>query len=430
MQRLTVKNFLTLKDISIELPKINIIIGPHAEGKSVLAKLVYFFKTFVQDFRNAIVFKETRSEFDRRILKKFASIFPPYTWENKRFEIEYTFNSHKIIVYPNDSKGSKIKLNVEYSGKIKKTFEALKSEYSESGGKVFVLRESSPEKALEEGITRLFSYEQEYDKWEQTIFIPSGRAFLAKSQKNLGKSVSRNVLTDLFLREFGVIYDRAKNFYNRPVSGDSDRIHTEVRNLVEEILHGKYAHDNNEDWISSPYNTTNLSDSSFGQQEVLPMSLVLSFLASVSNQANPYFVFIEEPEAHLFPASQKRIVDLISFTYRLSRRSTNFFITTHSPYILTSFNNLIQAHDTFISIKKSGRTNEHKQELLAKLYETVPQNRLLPFGDIAVFSICDGHLEDVKDYESKIIDAHKIDAVSSELNETFGDLIDLQFEVG
>jgi hypothetical protein len=186
-------------------------------------------------------------------------------------------------------------------------------------------------------------------------------------------------------------------------------------------------YDNNEDWIHTSYNKTNLSDSSFSQQEVLPMSVVLSFLTSVSNQASPYFVFIEEPEAHLFPTSQKKIVDLISLTYRLSRRSTNFFITTQSPYILMAFNNLIQAYDTFLAIRKSGK--ENKQELLAKLYKTVPQSRFLPFDDIAAFSIRDGFLEDIKDYDSKIMNAHKIDAVSSELNETFGDLVDLQFEV-
>jgi hypothetical protein len=427
MQKLTVKNFLTLKDISIDIPKINIIIGPQAEGKSVLAKLVYFFKTFVQDFRNAIVFKETRKEFDRRIVKKFSSIFPQYTWENTQFEIEYTFNSHKIIVHPIRSKGSKSKLHIEYSGKIKQAFEALKSEYSESGGKIFVLRENNPEEYLEEGITRLFAYDQDYDKWEQTIFIPSGRALLATLQKTGGRAASRNILADYFLREFGAIYDRAKSFYSRSVNGNSDRIHAEVQNVIEDILHGKYVYNNNEDWIHTSYNKTNLSDSSFGQQEVLPMSVVLSFLTSMSNQASPYFVFIEEPEAHLFPTSQKKIVDLISLTYRLSRRSTNFFITTQSPYILMAFNNLIQAYDTFLAIRKSGK--ENKQELITKLYKTVPQNRFLPFDDIAAFSIHDGVLEDVKDYDSKIMNAHKIDAVSSELNETFGDLVDLQFEV-
>jgi hypothetical protein len=92
-----------------------------------------------------------------------------------------------------------------------------------------------------------------------------------------------------------------------------------------------------------------------------------------------------------------------------------------------ALNNLIQAYDTLLALNKSSR--ENKQELVAKLYKTIPQNRVLPFNDIAAFSIRDGQLEDVRDYDNKIIDAHKIDYVSSELNETFGDLVNLQFEV-
>ncbi len=40
MYRLVVKNFGPLKDIDIELKKINLFIGENGSGKSVLAKLV------------------------------------------------------------------------------------------------------------------------------------------------------------------------------------------------------------------------------------------------------------------------------------------------------------------------------------------------------------------------------------------------------
>lgn len=46
MEKLTVKNFLNIKDVEFNLSNINIIIGQQASGKSVIAKLVYFFKDF------------------------------------------------------------------------------------------------------------------------------------------------------------------------------------------------------------------------------------------------------------------------------------------------------------------------------------------------------------------------------------------------
>ena len=49
----------------------------------------------------------------------------------------------------------------------------------------------------------------------------------------------------------------------------------------------------------------------------------------------PYF--IEEPEAHLFPEAQCEVMNLISL---LSHNfDSQFFITTHSPYLLTILNN-------------------------------------------------------------------------------------------
>jgi predicted ATPase len=45
MEKLIVKNFLTVQDIELDIKKINVIIGRQAEGKSILAKLVYFFNT-------------------------------------------------------------------------------------------------------------------------------------------------------------------------------------------------------------------------------------------------------------------------------------------------------------------------------------------------------------------------------------------------
>ena len=55
-------------------------------------------------------------------------------------------------------------------------------------------------------------------------------------------------------------------------------------------------------------------------------------------------VFLEEPEAHLFPSTQKDIMyDLVKILNR--NKWSSIFITTHSPYILSSLNNLIAAYD-------------------------------------------------------------------------------------
>ena len=41
-----ISNFGGIKEMEMELKPINVIIGPQASGKSVTAKLLYFFKSF------------------------------------------------------------------------------------------------------------------------------------------------------------------------------------------------------------------------------------------------------------------------------------------------------------------------------------------------------------------------------------------------
>lgn len=82
----------------------------------------------------------------------------------------------------------------------------------------------------------------------------------------------------------------------------------------------------------------NLEYASSGQQEALP--LLLSIVCTSKNTT----LVIEEPEAHLFPSAQADVVKLIGKTYNLTEEASNFIITTHSPYILMSINNAVQAY--------------------------------------------------------------------------------------
>jgi hypothetical protein len=54
-------------------------------------------------------------------------------------------------------------------------------------------------------------------------------------------------------------------------------------------------------------------------------------------------LFIEEPSAHLFPKEQKEIIECITAFFRGEKSmDTRVFITTHSPYILNSLNNIFK----------------------------------------------------------------------------------------
>ena len=47
MEKIEIKDFVGIKDITIEIKQINILIGPQASGKSIIAKLIFYFKNFI-----------------------------------------------------------------------------------------------------------------------------------------------------------------------------------------------------------------------------------------------------------------------------------------------------------------------------------------------------------------------------------------------
>jgi predicted ATP-dependent endonuclease of OLD family len=70
---------------------------------------------------------------------------------------------------------------------------------------------------------------------------------------------------------------------------------------------------------------------------------------------------IEEPEAHLFPIAQKQLVEL--FALMVNQDIDNqLIITTHSPYILAAFNNLLFAKRV---IEKNPNAEEEVSKIVA-----------------------------------------------------------------
>ena len=79
MDRLIVKNFGPLKDVDIELNKINLFIGENGSGKSVLAKIV------------TIVMNTLNLSNEQEILKKFDNFNINYILDETI--VKYTKNN-------------------------------------------------------------------------------------------------------------------------------------------------------------------------------------------------------------------------------------------------------------------------------------------------------------------------------------------------
>ena len=76
--------------------------------------------------------------------------------------------------------------------------------------------------------------------------------------------------------------------------------------------------------------------SSSGQQEVIR---IIQDAIYVLNEIQKASRIIEEPETHLFPKAQKLLIELLILV--ANKTNSQLIITTHSPYVQSTFNNML-----------------------------------------------------------------------------------------
>ncbi|OQX02455.1 MAG: hypothetical protein BWK80_57815, partial [Desulfobacteraceae bacterium IS3] len=216
---------------------------------------------------------------------------------------------------------------------------------------------------------------------------------------------------DPLIKAFGFNYEKLKKFYD--IGSKVSGVRNKIISLAEVILAGKYRYENEQDWITHKNKKINLANASSGQQEALPMLMILSVFPLLIKKYNALF-FIEEPEAHLFPISQKHIVSIIALIY--NQRKDNFVITTHSPYILTAINNLILASEV---------SKEKSPEEVGKIIDL---DCAVRYEDVKAYTIRQGIVESIMDEENRLIGPTVIDSVSDEFDNVFDALIRLQMD--
>lgn len=147
------------------------------------------------------------------------------------------------------------------------------------------------------------------------------------------------------------------------------------------------------------------------------MAIVLSTWPYISSKAFIRSFVIEEPEAHLFPIAQGKVVSLIAAAYNEDFAGGDFVITTHSPYILTAFNNLIQANNTVLSFG-DGNPSE--------VFEVIPGDQHIRYEDVSAYIVNQGSVTSILDDEYRLIQADAIDEVSEHFSATFEKLIEIE----
>ena len=421
MQRLIIKNFGPIKNCDIDVKDFLVLTGPQASGKSTVAKSVFFFN-YLKDilFQYVIKTNQRKSLYETRSLKEsfvfevrnaFVQSFGEnvgntdtsikYIYDNGRF-VEVTFNESnagELIVVP--------KLDNE----LLKAIDMLDDEIKENGIK------------NADDIKRII-YSDIFKNDMEILYIPAGRSLLTLLSAQIGYLYSvmddrQKSTMDYCTQNYLERVLQIKSYFDR---GPSQLLKKELNNngnideailkmaivKMEEILKGEYKNSDGEELLKLSDNEfIKLNYASSGQQEAVWITNML-FYYMLGNMKT-YFI-IEEPESHLFPEAQKAITELISIA---KNDKNKVLITTHSPYILGSINNLLYAD-------KIGKSKNKEM-----VEELVSPHMWLSHSVMGAYYLENGMLENILDEEYQDINHDVIDGVSSVINETYEKLTDL-----
>lgn len=429
--RLKINRFMGIENADIELSDLNIFIGPQASGKSIIAKLVSFFEGIPsKHFMAGIYSGSNKRELDISIKQEFEEIFPKYAWSGKDFSLSYYNGEFEIflegLLHGKNQNVTQIK--IEFPTDVKNYYSYLRRQIEQS----FSLDDDDDfnfnmkkRDIFEDKVVPFFYKKELKCFFRQQYFIPASRSYFSNLQSSLFSVLASNLDIDPFLKEFGSLYENSKFVYaRRSVSkGRYKENQDRIIKITEKTIRGKYEKKDGKDWIVDANKKTNLSNSSSGQQEALPMMMVLSTLPFLGFSTSRFMMrkisgdrqkllVVEEPEAHLFPSAQKDIVDALSI---LSSMIDNQVIaTTHSPYILSAVNNLIQAGEVIY-------VHDNKKDKIKKM---VHPGEPLNIGMVRAYSVYEGKVENIVDKEEGLIGQSIIDQVSEDFSSLFSDLLE------
>ena len=439
--KLIVKNFGPLKDIDIEVREMVAIIGAQASGKSTLAKLISIFED--ESFRgdtnnisfqnelekyNILSFLKTDTYIEFKSVDVYKSIAHFKYSENKftKTTIQNTLsaikkivenaNSNKelIDVFKNliadiidfyklvikdefylifDTEIQKVKFEVEFSN-IR--FKNLKIKNSDIDILLEILEK---EKIIENYI---YLYEKIMSVFPNiflfdSIYISSERNFLHIIAENVLGLINNNVKIPKHLLNIGQEYEKAiQTIKELPLSIIDKKIKYKREGKSSYIYHNET-------------DKVDLLESASGLQSVVPILLLVEYSKTLKEEYNFNFV-VEEPELNLYPKAQHELIKYLVKNCLFERK--NLILTTHSPFVLASINNLLLAYD------KGQKYPKEVNKIIKKESWLNPKNFI-------AYELKNGKAKKIMNDKLGQISENMIDSVSDSFADEFNKLLDL-----
>lgn len=430
MTRLYIRNIGPIKEIDLELKPVMVFIGPQSSGKSTLAKIISFCSWLEKD----AVSRQSVSYVDMEFVKTELLAF--HKLENYINEDSFIKYESNVISFVCDFKNLSLKRSEGFAEAVDGKIAYIPSErhvvnlpgiqslsFKKNNIRSFVFdwfdshTNFTKDKPLElDGLNAKYYYDDA--KEQDVIEMHDGKVLpLDDASSGLQSSTPLYVylkyLTEwIFENTQKISYEKEQRLQN---ALDIKYADTALRKKRSKSL------DNPDEVYSNAtfkqiardlrLVISEMKSSDSPTEEVT--DYLQTFLDIDESLSRPHYtkIIIEEPEQNLFPETQSRLVRYIFKQIQTGR--DNIVITTHSPYILSTLNNLIYAYNI-------------GQEFREDVSAIIPSDVWVNYDDVAAYMLSEGTLVSMMDDELKQLKAEMIDEVSSELNEEYERLLDIE----
>ena len=420
---LTIKNIGPIKSVDLEINKINLFIGPQSSGKSTIAKLISFCKWLEKD----IIIHQSASHIDFEYIKtnlfvyhKIGSYFTEdssFTYSSDLVKFSYHHNESiprvEIIGIVRESKVGKINyIPSERNYVAISNIATLNMESNYIRDFIFdwLLIHTKFTKEAPIDILGLVKYYYDKNRGDRVIIGDGKEITLEEASSGLQAAIPLLVFLS---------YGAEWIFHNQ--QDLSFEKHDQLQRAIfryifkgfdqsqeEETLKNKTIRDNLKSIVDKISVLTN------NNEDLSDLGEFSQFIINVSQPHYSTFI-IEEPEENLFPITQYNLVKHIFKTLDNGRDNT-LVITTHSPYIMSSVNNLIQACNI---ISKDENAVAYVEDIL----HYVPK---FSYEEVCAYSLKSGYIESISCDEYKLISADSLDMASDVISSDFERLLNYE----
>ena len=402
MSTITIRNIGPVKDVTFDLNKVNVIMGPQGSGKSTIAKIISFC-TWLNKVHAIKPFWLMENQDIKLLdsLKKYHRLGDEYFSEDSLIE----YNGTSISFSYNKDGKKKVSVGLTGSREIKNRKVIYIPAERNFASVIPNLRNYTEDNDnIQDFIKNWYEAKRKYNESHSLRILNLGINFYNVENNDIdrlalenGKDIRLQIASSGLqsLVPLVTLFDYiARGIFkeSRPMSvEETDQLARQINQMIKL----RDASNNSE---SKEFDSENLS-------RLYDLLISKNYSSST--------LIIEEPEQNLFPDTQKELIYYMLQLLNETDRDHSLIMTTHSPYILYALNNCMMGY-----LVKDYMPDYEKDELKSKNSWINPE-----FVSVWEIEQGKGTLRPIKNNKTGTISKHYFNAIMNEVMEEYHDML-------